>query len=357
MTNVHDIQLNVENLNTEVVDGFISRRPHPDNESFWIYNYTPKAQYERHWSNETLSCRGLILDESVTPFKVVARPFKKFFNLGEVEMPEGLFVAQEKMDGSLGIVYRLPGELPAVATRGSFTSAQAIWATKKLRSNEKLLATANEIIDADFTVLVEIIYPENRIVLDYGNREVLVGLTAIHNRTGSDTYLEELGWPEPIAPFYADFSIEIMNRQVEDGMADNREGVVLRWNDGTRLKVKFEEYVRLHKIVTRVTERSIWEMLSNGHPIASLAEYVPDEFYEWMNSVATGLFEQFSAVEKEALSSLDQVDRSASRKDQASSILERPHCGIVFKMLDGKAYTDQIWALIKPSAERSFETV
>lgn len=355
MTTLEEIGLDATCLKDAVNDGFISRRPHPDNSSFWIYNYTPKSQYDRHWTNETLSCRGLILDESTTPPRVAARPFKKFFNLGEAEMPEGPFVAQEKMDGSLGIVYQLPGEMPAVATRGSFASDQAIWATKKLRSNEKLLAIAEEIIAANLTVLVEIIYPENRIVLDYGDREVLVGLTAIHNQTGKDADLEELGWPEPIAPFCADFSMEILNHQ--DETTTNREGVVLRWVDGTRLKVKFEEYVRLHKIVTRVTERSIWEMLSNGHPIASLAEYVPDEFYEWMNTIATGLIEQFSAIEKEALTSLSEVDRAASRKDQASSILEGPHCGIVFKMLDAKAYKDQIWAQIKPSVERSFETV
>lgn len=357
MTTLEEIGLNLSDLDKAVITGYVSVRPHPDNVNLLIYNYTPKAQYERVWTTETLTCRGLILNipENEVDVTVVARPFKKFFNLGEAEMPEGPFVAQEKMDGSLGIIYLAPDGLPSVATRGSFASDQAIWATKKLRSNEKLVKLAKEIIADDFTVLVEIIYPENRIVLDYGDREVLVGLTAIHNRTGLDTDLEELGWPEPIAPFCADFSMEILERQ--DDTTANREGVVLRWADGTRLKVKFEEYVRLHKIVTRVTERSIWEMLSNGHPIASLAEYVPDEFYEWMNTVATGLIEEFSAVEKEALASLSSVDRAASRKDQASLILEGPHCGIVFKMLDGKAYKDQIWAQIKPSAERSFEEV
>ena len=62
-------------------DGFVHAQKHPTRDLF-IYNYTPKAQYERVWNDVTLMCRGLILDAQ---YNIVSRPFRKFFNLGEAE--------------------------------------------------------------------------------------------------------------------------------------------------------------------------------------------------------------------------------------------------------------------------------
>src|SRR4028119_412849 len=102
-------------------EGYVCVQRHPTAPLF-IYNYTPKAQYERVWNEVTLQCRGLILDEGG---KVVARPFRKFFNLEEVDsLPAEPFEVYEKLDGSLGILY-WTGEQAFIATRGSFTSEQS----------------------------------------------------------------------------------------------------------------------------------------------------------------------------------------------------------------------------------------
>ena len=79
----------------------VQKHPHAD---LFIYNYTNKAQYDRIWNEITLMCRGLILDAGL---HIVARPFKKFFNLEELpadEIPDEPFEAYEKIDGSLGIL-------------------------------------------------------------------------------------------------------------------------------------------------------------------------------------------------------------------------------------------------------------
>jgi len=68
---------------------------HPDADLF-IYNYTNKAQYDRIWNEITLQSRGLILDADLN---IVARPFKKFFNLEEhpeSEIPDEPFEAIRK---------------------------------------------------------------------------------------------------------------------------------------------------------------------------------------------------------------------------------------------------------------------
>ena len=37
--------------------------------------------------------------------------------------------------------------------------------------------------------------------------------------------------------------------------APNSEGIVVRFDDGLRVKVKYEEYIRLHKLLTGVNAR------------------------------------------------------------------------------------------------------
>src|SRR5690606_36552854 len=104
-------------------------------------------------------------------------PFGKFFNLGEMpetrleNLPKENYTVTEKMDGSLGIIYNYKGKW-RVATRGSLSSEQA------KRAEQILTKYDMSEIPINFTILVEIIYPENKIVVNYGNEEKLVVLGA-----------------------------------------------------------------------------------------------------------------------------------------------------------------------------------
>ena len=160
--------------------GFVIKNKHPT-EELYIYNYTQKAQFDRVWNEITLTCRGLILDEN---YKIIARPFAKFFNLGEYENQEIRnlkFDVFEKIDGSLGILYFHKNEA-FMASRGSFNSDQSIKANELLNSK---YSDCLEKLDQTKTYLFEIIYPENRIVLDYGSEEFLVFFTQSKNSSGT----------------------------------------------------------------------------------------------------------------------------------------------------------------------------
>src|SRR5690242_9333607 len=73
------MKVNLDELTARVEQRLISVQQHPT-EGLYIYNYTPLVQFSRAWDEYTLMCRGLILDDGGT---VVARPFRKFFNLEE----------------------------------------------------------------------------------------------------------------------------------------------------------------------------------------------------------------------------------------------------------------------------------
>jgi hypothetical protein len=344
------VPYNLDLYDRMVAQGYVSERTHPDDPDLFILNYTPKTQFERLWNDVTLQCRGLIVKDG----KIVARPFIKFFNLGELDkIPSGPFVAQAKMDGSLGIIYPAPDGLPAVATRGSFDSEQAQWATSWLRADPKMIDVAKAYFAKGATPLVEIIYPENRIVVDYKGRMSLTFLTAIDNRTGKDVSFDgdEFVWPDDTADRLEHASVEDVQALADNDKGEESEGYVLLWANGTRAKVKGEDYVRLHRVLTGVTPRKIHEMLMSNMGIDRLAEFVPDEFYSWMRSIANDLEAEFSRIEKEALAVLNQVDLDADRKTQAEFINTQPNSGLVFRMLDGKPYAEQIWKMIRPSGQ------
>ena len=171
--------MNKEILDRYVSEGWLISQRHPTL-PLLIYNYSQKTQYEGHWDEVTLACRGLIVNSSTG--KVIVRPFPKFFNYEEVQdqVPwrgSDYVYVQEKMDGSLGILFYYGETMEWVlATRGSFTSAQAVRGMEILRSKYTLDA-----FEKSVAYLVEIIYPENRIVVDYG-KEKITFLGACLNR-------------------------------------------------------------------------------------------------------------------------------------------------------------------------------
>jgi RNA ligase len=275
--------LDPRELERLVAENYITARDHPTL-PYKILNYTPKTQFDRNWTRETELSRGLMYD--TRDGTIVGKGFDKFFNLSEreVAIPDEPFVAYEKLDGSLGLSYVDADGLPSVATRGSFASYQARRGTQILRSTyahalDKVLALGK------VTLCWEIILPEYRIVVDYQGREDLVLLAAFDTETGREIDLDgpriaRLGFP--LARRYAANTLEEAQALIEGPLFDNAEGVVVRFASGLRLKLKREEYLRLHRIVTGVTPRRIWEMLKDGMPpIDRLFAGTPAPFQAW----------------------------------------------------------------------------
>ena len=320
----------------------VTVREHPDL-PLRILNYTPAAQYSRAWNDCTRACRGLILDHEGT---VVARPFPKFFNHGELDQYnididlDAPVSVWDKLDGSLGIVYPTP-DGPAVATRGSFTSDQAVWATGWLRRRMPGYRVRQGLTD-----LVEIIYPENRIVVDYGDMATLVGIATIDLATG-ETFPSE--WPGLTArQFDADTLFDALRLPPRD----NAEGIVIHDHTAGRLiKVKQDDYVRLHRIVTGWNDRTVWEWLRDGNDPAAIAEQVPDEFYQWVQKTVQRLTTQHHDLITTAHDAYRQT-AGGSRKDFAIAIKDHPLRAALFMLADGKNIDMWAWDQIRPKGEK-----
>jgi RNA ligase len=333
--------INIEQLKQAIADGLIVVQKHPKEELF-IYNYTTKVQYERLWNDITLACRGLILDAS---YNIIARPFAKFFNLGEMseQLLPGLgFEVYDKMDGSLGILYWM-NDLPYIATRGSFNSDQAIKANEMLYGKYKdTFAKLNK----NHTYLFEIIYPQNRIVLDYGNVEELVLLAIIETQTGIEFPLVDVGFP--VVKKYDGIKDLASIKEMDD---DTKEGFVIRFANGFRVKVKFKEYLRLHRIITQVNSKDIWEHLQSGRSLDEILDKVPDEFYQWVKRIKASLLNQFEVIEQQAQKDFKVLD---TQKETAFYFQTCANRSVLFAMLNKKDYNKIIWKMIKPAFEKPF---
>lgn len=330
--------MNIDLINEEVASRYISANRHPTM-PYTIYNYTEKTQFDGHWNEATLECRGLILSDDG---EIIARPFKKFFSIEQLggKFPDGPFAVYEKLDGSLGILYwREDG--PALSTRGSFVSDQAIKGTEILRKKY-----GRALFNRHQTYLFEIIYPENRIVVDYGDMEDIILLAVIDNDTGVDLPLPDIGIPV-VKRFdgFHDFA-EVCEMQRE-----NAEGfVALFWN-GERVKIKHEEYKRLHRILTVVNARHIWDALRNGDDLTPFIDKVPEEYHDWFRAVEGELTSAYRAVELHCQSDFQNLGDRAKTAEYFKTC-RYPH--VLFRMLDGKDYSGAIWKLLRPEASRPF---
>jgi RNA ligase len=279
-------------------DGLLNKQTHPTLD-LTIWNYTPKVQYERLWDDITIQCRGLVTDSKGN---IVARPFKKFFNYEECtlgQIPNETFDVFEKLDGSLGILFNYKGDW-IMATRGSFTSEQAIKGFEMLKKYDY------DRLPKGYTYLFEIIYKENRIVCEY-DYEDLILLSIIETETEeeikiyhSDEYVGKIRFLNMMT----NLGFKIVKKY--DGINDystlksivsnNAEGFVIRFKNGFRMKIKGDEFCRLHRILTNISNRSIWEYLSENKPLDDIIEKVPDEFYKWVKDTVKDFEDKFETI-------------------------------------------------------------
>lgn len=350
--------MSLSDLTVAINDGFVRTQVHPDL-PLTILNYTEKAQWERAWNNVTRQCRGLIYNSASST--VVARPFEKFFNASELgpsklgQALSGVVQVTDKMDGSLGIMYPTGSGAWAIATRGSFTSEQAQHATLLL--NTKYSAFLRGSISDNWTYLFEIVYPQNRIVLDYGQRDelVLLGARSISHGTilGPDELTEWVGPRTSVFPVHSFKDAKVLPDR------PNAEGIVVRnVKTGFMVKIKQEDYVALHRIVTGMNARVVWERMGAGESVDDICNGLPEEFWPWVNDVGGELIHAAWWLTNETYDAFDQIvsrlPEGYTRKDFAMLAQQSEHRSRLFLLLEGRTADvhKQVWSTLKPSGTR-----
>jgi len=220
-------------------------------------NYSPLAHNVLHrfpegWTLPLRLCRGAIFNWNGI---LIGLPFEKFFNYGEhpetTNLPNEPSVATLKHDGHLGIIFWFQHKL-VLTTRGSFVSPSSILGTKMLMGYAKKHRWTMEGISPNFpkelTLLVEMIHPHTKVHVDYKKQKGFILIGSQNRETLEDLsydQLQKLGKDLhlPVSEQWSGHSIQELRQFMNDMSVQNREGYVVRFQGGLRVKFKFATYI------------------------------------------------------------------------------------------------------------------
>ena len=346
------IHLDINVLEQYRTEGWIKKQKHPRFD-LYVWNYTEKTQFARKWDQITSVCRGLITDGTG---KIVGRSFDKFHNYEEQELKQATGVRIfNKADGSLGILFNYSGEW-IFASRGSFESPQAIKGRSMIP--ESLL----EVLDPTVSYIFEIIFPENRIVVNYGAKECLIFLAAFKTDGTEIHYIDD---NLSIFDFMNSQNIEtieeytslhpdlVVFEDLKSKNIPNMEGYVVLI-DTTRIKIKFENYKELHKMKSNLNVKTVFDLIRIGTDLDKILETIPDENHNWFRILLDDINTQYVDLKKQIKDTFDSIyfdsiyPEGISRKDFASKVnkLNPKFKPFMFKLLDHKSINEMIYDLI-----------
>lgn len=244
--------------------------------------------------NEEICCeaRGLILEEGT--WKVVRMAFKKFFNLGEsfaAQLDWDTAVATEKIDGSIISVFFYDGKW-RIATNSTIDAFKAelngVGPYKnfgELFESVLPLSRFSEFsnILAHQCYTFELVSPYNKVVINYP--ETKVYLLSIRNmNTLVEHPLDEVaefanrfGFTMPQFYYMND---EAGFRRLVENMPEGHEGIVVRDENGERVKIKTLLYFQMHRAKNNgviTLERIVDLIRANDHYefLSYFPEYQP----------------------------------------------------------------------------------
>lgn len=323
-----------------------------------LFNYTDQCTFEKVWDEYTLNARGNIFHAETGA--VVARPFSKFFNYTEHQgiygdmskLLESSHYIQQKLDGSLGIIYWYQDSW-RVATRGSFSSDQAIRGAEILKKYNYASILSDPLLPL-YTLLVEIIYPENKIIVPYGSEEKLVLLAARHKYGGDYVTPSGLDFISRLSgiPLVKHDPITIEHAlSQQKTIPYTEEGWVVVFECGTRLKIKGDDYMRIAKFKANLSPLAVWEALSLGR-IEEMLVACPEECREEMEVIQAKLVADFTTLKTRIrISSASVVDWGKDRKTAALQIQTLPkwmHGALFGKLSGGELNGDYLWKILRP---------
>lgn len=337
---------NLELIKEMVDKEYIYCQHHPK-EPLLLWSYSKSAQMDKVWNPATCACRGIITTED---YQIVARPFGKFWNIEEITdkttIPEEPFEVFEKLDGSLGILYWI-GDDPWITTKGSFTSEQGAHATKILRER---YSEAVKKLDRSKTYLFEIIWPEDHHCVQYGDLDDIFLIAVRDTETGTEYDIREYSQDWKIPKIYDGVKDYRGIREIYSG--ENREGFVVKFKSGYRLKMKYESYFRIHFLKSMLSEKTIFAFIQAGEEDKALEtmKELDEENQIHFRQIYEDLKSEYSRVELESLRLAEHIINSCGHwregirpsKELLDLVKASEYSDILFRMLKGKPYRDNI---------------
>ena len=296
--------------------------------------------------NEPLvrECRGIILEKDT--WKIVCYPFKKFFNYGEAyadEIDWETARVLEKVDGSLIKIYYYNGW--RVGTNSTIDADDAKLLAPPYETFMDLFSAAADIcgldynkLDPHYTYIFELRSPYNKVVVPYEDIRI------IHIGTRNNITYEEVE---------VDIGIEKPKQYMLSSLDDciamaatfdfTKEGFVVVDKDYHRVKVKSEDYVRVHRLANNgsiTLERAI--DLIRMNELEEFLVYCP-QYTDFINDVRHRFNKFYSDIYFNVNMALIEKMNCETRKDFAAVAKTFKYPMVWFKVYDTKSFDIDAW--------------
>ena len=314
-----------------------------------MLHYMDAVQYDNLWTSFNRMCRGLILD--LKNHKVLAYPFDKFFNLGQ--MPEtnyealstlGGFETSEKLDGSMIIGFINPNDNKLTfTTKGSFDSEHGAYANQLPLTSQQQQDIYSYTLHG--TLMFELITKHFQIVVDYKKKGYEEGLYLIGYRydisgkLASFTDLAEIATSLNL-PTFKQFEFNGLDQLIAlaQDLPVLDEGYVLRFPNDLLVKVKGTAYLAAHRFISHLSDRNILEAVSDG-TADNLAGLAPEEYKQDVLDKIAHFKKRVVELEETCYNYYEQIPKGLSRKDFAEQVnknVSNTFKGFMFHLFDGK---------------------
>lgn len=289
--------------------------------------------------------RGLILEDKT--WKIVCYPFKKFFNYGETYADEIDWKSAKvtsKEDGSLIKVYFYNGEW-RVGTNSTIDAEDAVLNSPYYRNFRELFDVAADNckfdfdrLDPNYTYLMELCSCYNTIVVPY-NEPKLFHIGTRNNITCEEEEVD-IGIEKP-----KEWALSSLNDCIAMAATFDftREGFVCRDKDYHRIKVKSEDYIRVHRLANNgsiTLERAI--DLIRMNELEEFLVYCP-QYTDFINDVRHRFNKFYSDIYFNVNMALIEKMDCETRKDFAAVAKTFKYPMVWFKVYDTKSFDIDEW--------------
>jgi hypothetical protein len=281
-------------------------------------------------------CRGLVLNRHNG--NIIAKAFDRFYNYGEMHTEKHFdfngCTATHKEDGSIILLYYYNGEW-RINTRNSYGMGYVVDGVMTWK--ELFIKALPEGFDwqklhIPKTYVLELCSRYNKIVRDYP--EPTVSLLSIFNNGVEypegyiDREAEYLGLQRPksvVCKNILETTAYVGNLAQTDATF---EGLVLRAVDGSRVKVKSQAYVALHRLCNNhaLTPERVFDIVSTGE-ISEMVTYFP----EFADVFHRGL-ELYNTIVSDGRKLYEDNCHLETQKEFAMKVKDSPYASVAFAL-------------------------
>jgi hypothetical protein len=282
-------------------------------------------------------CRGIVLDQD-NDWAIVARGFDKFFNYGESHAaPIDWDSARvlEKLDGSLMMVYWYDGQARvassghpeaggSVGLGGSKSFADLFW--ESYGEPGPAMGRPGE------THMYELCTPENQVVVPH--KEARLYLIGLRDHLGQEQPIWRMkSGRASIPPFFPLGSLSECLGALDAFSGFHQEGFVVIDAQFRRIKIKHPQYVALHRLKSRLSDKACLEVarLGETHELVAYFPELAEKVDKWNKEL-----DYLASDMERAYYEADGDWTDGSQKDFALKVAGLPFSGALFARRNGK---------------------